>query len=150
MVGAHVPTTGRANRSVTVALAFEPFRETRPAANVAAPGLVVPRALSAATLTVAKSAGGSATWRRIAVQSCDCHAVTNAVSVACGVEEEPPHADNPTAAVSATATAVNRDIRCSRTPARIGGEVRARARNRCNDGIAAAKHPHLLMSNTYD
>ena len=68
------------------------MRVTRPAVNSAP---VTPSALNAAALTAAKSAGGVATCLRIAAQSRFCQAARNAFSVACGVEDEPPHADRP-------------------------------------------------------
>ncbi len=116
MVGDQVPTAGRVKRSLTGALAREPRWDTRPAVNRA---LVAPSAVSVAALTVAKSAGGSATWRFIAVQSRACQAVRKALSVACGVEGEPPHPTRPSAVTTSSPAAVSRDFQ-------RGGNTRAR------------------------
>ena len=87
---------------------------------------MTPRAPNACALTAAKSAGGLATCRRIAAQSPFCQPARKVFSVACGVEDEPPQADNPRATAVASTAAVIRNITRTRTPARIGGTLLAR------------------------
>ena len=115
-----VPTCGSPKRSLTGAKAVCLRWVTLPAVNCAS---LTPSALKAWALTARKSAGGVATRLRKAAQSPFCHAVKNALSVAWGVEDEPPQAARPSAAASAATAKVNRDMGRSRTSARIRGHA---------------------------
>ena len=87
VTGFQVPAWGRSKCSVTRARAVFPEEAvmTRPAVKVAR---VTPRDANAAALTDLKSAGGAATWRRMAVQPPRPQAARKLDSVALAVGAE--------------------------------------------------------------
>ena len=90
VTGFQAPAWGRSKCSVTRARAVFPEEAvmTRPAVKVAR---VTPSAANAATLTDRKSAGGAATWWRMAVQSPRPQAARKLDSVALAVGAAGPH-----------------------------------------------------------